>query len=431
MAILIITLPLQIADPAALLDCVQSPDGRLLASHVSVPLALLPTPERQADVVAVVPLQALSWHQVTLPQGSLPRAWRGDGARRLRAILDGLLEDQLLDDPATLHLALQPQAQAGVPMWVAACDRAWLSRALAALAQAGHNVTRIVPESSPQALAEAVVVTGELNAPQVAGWLGSPADQPDAPPTSATGASPAGAKQGARSGMLVTPLSATAVTLLSADTPVVAEPAVAALAERFFQRPVTLLQRGQRLLQAASSPWDLAQFEFTNAQRDPRWAAIAQSVQSFWRAPAWRPARWALVLLLVGNGLGLNAWAWRTQADLSAQRRAVQAVLTDTFPKIPVVVDAPLQMAREVATLQRASGAAAGSDLESILSSFSALAPANYVPEAIEFTANDVRLRGAALGPAEQARIVTGLRAQGLSASWQGQQWLIRAGVAP
>jgi len=212
---------------------------------------------------------------------------------------------------------------------------------------------------------------------------------------------------------------------------VVAEPAVAALAERFFQRPVTLLQRGQRLLQAASSPWDLAQFEFTNAQRDPRLAAFSQGLQSFWRAPAWRPARWALVLLLVSNVIGLNAWAWRTQADLSAQRQAVRAVLTETFPKIPVVVDAPLQMAREVAALQRASGAAAGGDLESILSSFSALAPVGYALKAIEFTANEGRFSGAALGSAEQARIVAGLQAQGLSASWQGQQWLIRAGSAP
>lgn len=415
MALLIITLPLHPADPSALLDGVQSPDGRTLAQHVSVPLALLPAPERQAEVVAVVPLQALSWHQVTLPQGSLPRAWRGDGARRLRAILDGLLEDRLLDDTATLHLALQPQPQTGVPVWVAACDRAWLASALAALAQAGHNVTRIVPESSPQALAEVIDVSGEPNAPSVAGWMGGPA----------------GAQPDERSGMLVTALSATAVALLPADTPVVAEPAVAALAERFFQRPVTLQQRGERLLLAASTPWDLAQFEFTNAQRGPGWASLARGVQSFWRAPAWRPARWALVLLLVGNVAGLNAWAWRTQADLRAQRQAVQAVLTDTFPNIPVVVDAPLQMAREVAVLARASGAAAGGDLERILSSFSALAPVGYVPEAIELTANELRLSGAALSPPEQARIVAGLQAQGLSASGQGQQWLIRAGDAP
>jgi len=430
MATLIISLPLQSADKTVLLDCALSPDGRTLTSHVSVPLSLLPTPERQAEVVAVVPLQALSWHQVTLPQGSLPRSWRGDGARRLRAILDGLLEDQLLDDPAHLHLALQPQPQVGVPMWVAACDRAWLASGLASLAQAGYNVTRIVPESSPQALAEVIEVTGELNAPRVAGWVGAPAA------LSADAANPAQADRptrtadGGRGGMLVADLSSTTVALLSPDTPVLAEPAVAALAERLFQRPVTLQQRGQRLLLAANTPWDLAQFEFTNAQRDPRWTQLAQGFQSFARAPAWRAARWALALLLVGNLMGLNAWAWREQASLTAQRQAVRAVLTDTFPKIPVVVDAPLQMAREVAVLQRASGSAAGSDLESILSSFSALAPVGYAPEAIEFAANELRLKGPVLGQTEQSRIVAGLQARGLSASLQGAQWLIRAGGA-
>ena len=110
MPLLIITLPLDAADNAALFDYVLSPEGSTVTSHASVPLALLPERDkRQGEVVAVVPAQALSWHQVQLPQGSLPRSMLGErGAPRLRAILDGLLEDQLLDDPAQLHLALQP-----------------------------------------------------------------------------------------------------------------------------------------------------------------------------------------------------------------------------------------------------------------------------------------------------------------------------------
>jgi general secretion pathway protein L len=358
-------------------------------------------------VVAVVPLQALSWHQVTLPQGSLPRSWRGEGSRRLRAILDGLLEDQLLDDPAQLHLAIQPQPQTGEPLWVAACDRAWLTAALAVLAQAGYQASRIVPESSPQALAQSIEVTGQLEQPWVSGMD----------------------RQGV--GLLACALTATAVEWLPPDAPVMAEPAVAVLAEKLFQRPVTLQQRGARLLLAALAPWDLAQFEFTNAQRDQRWAQISQGVQSFLRAPAWRPARWALALLVLGNLIGLNAWALRQQGSLQTQRDAVRAVLKDTFPKIPVVVDAPLQMAREVAELQRASGSAAGSDMESILSSFSALAPAGYAPTAIEYAAGELRLSGPALGAPEQAQITAGLKALGLSASLQGSQWLIHAGVTP
>ncbi|MDD2924317.1 type II secretion system protein GspL [Rhodoferax sp.] len=413
MSVLIITLPLTPADTAALFDCVQSPDGRTVASHARVPLALLPATDRQTEVVAVVPLQALSWHQVQLPPGSLPRSLLAErGGNRLRAILDGLLEDQLLDEPAQLHLALQPQPQVGLPVWLAACDRAWLKAALAVVEQAGHSVTRIVPESSPQALSEVIEVTGEADRPRVAGLL--------APAGEATAA-----------GVLSCALSAAAVNLLDAGAAVVAEPAVVTLAEQVFQRAVTLQQRGERLLQAAHSPWDLAQFEFTNAQRDPRWAQLMQGLQQLARSPQWRAARWALLVLVLANVIGLNAWAWREQRVLAAQRAAIRAVLTDTFAKVPVVVDAPLQMAREVAALRRASGSAAGSDLESLLSSFSTLAPASYVPTTIEFAANELRLGGPAMTAQEQARVTAGLKAQGLMASVQGDQWLIRTGDTP
>lgn len=416
---LIITLPLQPADPAALLDCVQSQDGHTLTNHTAVPVALLPQAGASTEVVAVVPLQALSWHRVTLPQGSLPRSLMAErSTSRLRAILDGLLEDQLLDDPSQLHLALQPQPQVALPVWVAACDSAWLTTALRVLSQAGYNVTRIVPESSPQALAEVIEVTGEPHQPMVAGWVGAAAGV-------------AGVANNDHAGMLVGALSATSVALLSPAASVVAEPAVAALAEQFFQRPVTLQQRGQRLLQAAQSPWDLAQFGFTNAQRDPRWANLAQGFRSFARTPAWRPARWALVLLVIVNLVGLNTWAMRERASLVAQRQAVAAVLTDTFPNTPVVVDAPLQMARAVAVLQRASGGAAGGDLEGILSSFSALAPAGYVPTAIEFVSNSLRMSGPAMPAPAQERVIAGLKPLGLVASLQGDVWLIRAGGAP
>lgn len=414
MSVLILTLPLAPADTAALLDCVQSPDGRSVSSHASVPLALLPTPDRQTEVVAVVPLQALSWHQVQLPPGSLPRSLRAErGSSRLRAILEGVLEDQLLDEAAQLHLALQPQPQVGQPIWVAACDRAWLKAALAVVEQAGHQVTRIVPESSPAALSGRIEVTGELDQPRVAGQLLAPqADQ-------------------AAAGLLSCPLSTMAAGLLDPEAAVVAEPAVVTLAEQLFQRPVTLQQRSQRLLQAAHSPWDLAQFEFTNAQRDPRWARLMQLVQGLARAPQWRAARWALVLLVLVNVIGLNAWAWREQRVLAAQRAAIRAVLTETFAKVPVVVDAPLQMAREVAALRRASGSAAGSDLESLLSSFSGLAPAGYGPTAIEFVANELRLSGPAMTAPEQTRVSAGLKALGLTVSVQGDQWVVRGGEAP
>src|SRR5207237_8097175 len=94
---------------------------------------------------AVVPATMLSWHRVELPKGVTART------PRLRAVLEGLLEDRLLDDPETLHFALQPNARADAAVWIATCNREWLRGAMQLLEGAGRPVARIVPEFAPQA----------------------------------------------------------------------------------------------------------------------------------------------------------------------------------------------------------------------------------------------------------------------------------------
>ena len=275
---------------------------------------------------------------------------------------------------------------------------------------------------------DSVVVTGEADRARVAGLQRV---------ASADKASTAVEGVG---GLLVCALDAPALVWLgesdAANEPrpvplprVVAEPAVAALAEGWFKRPVVLQQHAERLLQAAQSPWDLAQFDFAHAARERRWASLKQTWQSVWRAPQWRAARLALVTFVLVNLVGLNAWALREQASLTVKRQAVRAVLLETFPKLPVVVDAPLQMAREVSALQRASGGAVGVDLESMLGSFSVVAPVGYTSEAIEFAANELRMKGPAV--ADASSMVSRLKAAGLRASLQGEQWLVSAGGQP
>ena len=94
----------------------------------------------------VVPVWQLSWQRVALPKVA---------PARLRAALDGLLEEHLLDDTAQLHFALEPGARPGqaAGIWVAACRRDWLQAQLRALEQAGRPASRIVPAASPQAKA--------------------------------------------------------------------------------------------------------------------------------------------------------------------------------------------------------------------------------------------------------------------------------------
>ena len=401
MLTLIVTLPLK--RPTATTSCkaVLTEDGRTVQRHVDVPLALLSAPAG-AEIVALIPADALSWHQLALPRGTLDKGFfqEGNGVK-LRAVLDGLLEDRLLDEPAQLHLAIAPQASTSEPVWVAACDRVWLHAWLAALEQAGRPVTRIVPETAPPTGTEALRlhITGT---PDKAQLLAS------------------GPK-----GINVLPLSPASLALVAgpdADAPaqIFAEPAVAALAEQQLKHPVQLQTEPERAVLAAQTHWDLAQFDCSASRRArsrKRWSSLSSSLL---QSPRWRAARWALLALLLVNLAGLQSWAWHEQAALAAKRAAIREALTSTFPDVRVVVDAPLQMARALADLTRQSGAASSADLETMLGRFQALAPAERAPEAIEFIANELQLKGLHTSTSAQSAIASQLQAQGYSARWDG-----------
>ena len=98
---------------------------------------------RDKEIWAIVPAAALSWHKVNLPAG-LQRQ-----TQRLLTALQSLLEEPLLDDIDNLHVALQPNWQAGQTAWVAVCNKAWLQGHLNQLQARGNSVHRIVPEWPP------------------------------------------------------------------------------------------------------------------------------------------------------------------------------------------------------------------------------------------------------------------------------------------
>jgi len=418
MSTLILTLPPLGLEPSTPLEYVLSGDKQEVLGHDHVALDLLP--KNCDEVVALVPAPMLSWHSVQLPPGSLPRGMSGERAsKRLRAILESLLEDDLLDEPTQLHLALQHDAHSGAAVWVVACDRAWLTAALHSLAGAGLPVRRIVPEYSPQMLAQTVFVSGDVDKPWVAGLTQSD-----------------GVDGAVSADMLVCGLGPVALERLHhaqaelrPGAVVMAEPPVVALAERLFKQAVTLQARSERLVLAAQSNWNLAQFELVNLGRDRRWAGRRLVLKAFLYAPQWRPARWALLVTLLVNLIGLNALALREQASLKGKRQAVTAVLTETFPKIPAVVDAPVQMAREVADLQRRSGQASATDMEQLLAQFGQAAPEAYSLTAIDFDASQLRVKG--VGVVDAPSLTAKFQAAGLNASAQGEQWLISTGARP
>ena len=151
MSILIIQLPTrsrQVIDPAAAeaapassgpkeYSYVLSADGMSVSRQGRCVAAMLP---RADSVIAVMPPTDLSWHRVNVPKAP---------AARMRAALAGMLEEALLDDPEDMHLALAPQAKAGQPAWVAACDHTWLTGQLMALEKAKLRIDRVVPAVAP------------------------------------------------------------------------------------------------------------------------------------------------------------------------------------------------------------------------------------------------------------------------------------------
>src|SRR3954447_22497953 len=101
MSALIVVLPAHPVGGSTEFEFAVTNDGSTMASHGSAQAAVLPTPMRAgSEVVAIVPAQTLSWHRIELPKGVTART------PRLRSALDGLLEDQLLDEPESLHFAL-------------------------------------------------------------------------------------------------------------------------------------------------------------------------------------------------------------------------------------------------------------------------------------------------------------------------------------
>lgn len=416
MSTLILHLPLARPGPATEYRYTLSADGHRATHHASAAATLLPQPGRAAgEVVAVVPASALSWQRVQLPHGV------GGPSPRLRAVLEGLLEERLLDDPAQLHFALPPDARPGSALWVAVCDRTWLSEHLHALEAAGRPPARVVPEFAPGATAS-----------------GRPELHIQGPPEEArlvvTGL-------GTDLGVAVLPLSSAALALagafasgdvgdaalLSATT----EPAVAALAEQLLGRPVPLQTASDCALQAARGAWDLAQMDLASSGRIRSLRKLSTLAGALLHAPQWRAARWGMALLLLGHLMGLNVGAWQERQLLAAQQAEVRNALTQTFPQIQVVVDAPVQMERELALLRQATGGISPRDVEPLLAAAASALPTAWQANAIDYAPGELRLHGPALGAPEQAAAESAARASGYHLHTDGDAIVLRTGDTP
>jgi general secretion pathway protein L len=217
----------------------------------------------------------------------------------------------------------------------------------------------------------------------------------------------------------------------SEDLAIHCEPAVAALAEQILGSAPAITDTAQALRRSSQSAWELAQFDLALSSRGRlarRWIQAGQQVA---RARAWRPARWGLAGVLVANLIGLNAWAWHQDDLLQARRQQVKALLSQTFPRVRTIVDAPRQMERELAVLRQASGGLSARDLEVMLGAVGAALPPGAKPMGIDFSPGELALRGAGIDGAQMALLDGKLAALGYSARLDGDQLLVRSVAHP
>lgn len=377
----------------AWVDWALSTDGQTLGAHGRSRLTELP--EDGGERVLVTPPRALSWHRVALPKV---------GAARWRAALDGLLEDRLLQEPSALHMALAPGARGGDTVWVAVADKSWLQGWLLRLAEAGRAVGRVVPGMAPG--------EGEALA-----WVHG--DDPESPWLSVR----------QTQGVWHLPLAAATPERLETEDDGLrwrAEPAVSAAAEARCGRPCPLWTRGDWLLAACASAWDLAQFDLRQLTGARRWAGWRRGLQTLWHAPAWRPARWGLALLLLAQLAGLNALAWHRDQTLQARQAAVGQVLRDSFPDVGLVLDAPRQMAQALNRLSRASAAVQPHDLEALLTTLGGL-PGLRGPALVglRYAADEVELDLSPEAMAARTTLEPALMAAGWRVRHEGDQRLL------
>ncbi len=302
-----------------------SRDGLKVDQEGCAAAANLPKAER---VVLVAPDDEVAWMPVQLPKAA---------ASRLREVLGGALEDQLLDDAATTHLALSKAGlHDGQTSWVAALHKPWLDQCLSGLRDCGFEADSLVALSEPDSVVRghAQLSTDGQTWAVVAGphgvaswpWLWS------------------GWK-----------------SRLTEEVSWTAEPAAAAALADLGLKAQRLVNASERMLAAAATGSNLLQFDLAPRMKGSR---VILAAWAQFKSPRYRAIHVGLAALLLIQIIGLNVSAWRAERELQALRAQADRVLQQTFPSVKVVVDPRVQMEREIQLLRQTSGQPGPTDLE-------------------------------------------------------------------
>lgn len=285
---------------------------------------------RARTVEAVLPAQRVLFARLRLPRVN---------AATIRELLPYAVEDRLLADPAQIH-AIAGATNARGETVVEVVDRDWLATMTGALARAG-----IAPRT---AWCESELVPRKAHEWHVA-W-------------------------GRERGLLVDD-EGVAATFDPGDTlPLAVRIALDEAAAR-GERPASLRVHTED----GTAPPDLARWSSdagVPCEADRSWdtlmagtpreplnllqGELAPRGAVSWRLPRAASALIAAIAALQVVFVGIDAWRLQHEKDAIEKKR--EAIFREAFPEAKVVVDPELQMARNLADLQRTRGLPGGDD---------------------------------------------------------------------
>ncbi|MBB5441975.1 MULTISPECIES: type II secretion system protein GspL [unclassified Paraburkholderia] len=353
-------------------------------------LALLP---RAGTTVLMLAARDLLLMPATLPPLRGPK---------LRQALPNIVEDQLIQDPQTCHIAVDPQGLGEGRHLLAVIDRGWFRFIYEAFTAAGHRSLRAVPVTRCLPLAPVTEIaanadeTAEAREPAMAGAASvAPVVAPVAPSVVPMVAAVLGAVVQTAPALLIegavdsgvprvelaiargvqgegfaapadavnatlsalagaAPVSLYMLTEVPGNEPNQSTTSPARLASHIHgASPLPFEQLARRALECR---FDLCQFEFASQP----WRLDRATLRRL-RLPIVLAVA-ALVVAIIGANV---QWLM-----LARQRDAINTQMTElllnTFPKTTVVLDAPGQMARQVQQLRVAAGELSPEDFLSL-----------------------------------------------------------------
>ncbi|MDN5507300.1 MAG: type II secretion system protein GspL, partial [Comamonas sp.] len=197
-----------------------------------------------------------------------------------------------------------------------------------------------------------------------------------------------------------------------------------------LQRPVTIFTAAQRLLQSHGYAGDLAQFDLDLGGSTRARRRLLDAWHGFAKAPQWRAARWAAGIAVVAQLAGLNAWAFRENRAIELRQQQAKQVLQTTFPHVPVIIDAPVQMQRELDLLRSNSGALSASDLEALLAASAGIQGVQNA-KSLQYQDKQLRISGLDLSPEALGDAQQSLQANGYLLQRDGTELVLSAKARP